>query len=85
MRDPLLGQIEQRHDEKAGHQHAVERAHRGDEIFAAFHHEEGADHRVRRLAAHAHVIAAPRLVGGPGSPIEALLVARRERLAPRIS
>ena len=34
-RDPLLGQVEQRHDVAAGDQHAVERTHRGDEIVAA--------------------------------------------------
>src|SRR6266702_5378609 len=72
--DPLLRQMEQRHDKKAGHQHAVERPHRGDEVLAAFRREQRLDHRIDRLAANAHVVAASRLVGGGRSPIEALLV-----------
>src|SRR5499427_10411619 len=83
-RDPLGRKIKQRDDIETGDEHAVERAHRGDEIAAVFRLQERADHRIDGRTLDAHVIAGPGLIGGGRPPIEGLLVAGRQRLVPTI-
>src|SRR5215211_4496679 len=46
MRDPLIRQMKQRHDIKAGHQHAIERTDGGDEAGAVARRQHRFDHGV---------------------------------------
>src|SRR5215510_4098259 len=82
--DPLRRKMEQRDHVEAGDQHAVERAHGGDEVVAAFCLEEGCDHGIDGGALDAHIVAGAGQVGGLRAPIESLLVARRQRLFPAV-
>src|SRR6516164_7383653 len=83
-RDPLGRKIKQRDDVETGDEHAIERAHCGDEIAAVLRFQERGDHRIDGRTLDAHVIARAGLVGGGRPPIEGLLVAGRQRLVPAV-
>ena len=82
--DPLLGDEEQRDHVVAGQQHAIERAHGGDEILFGLGLQHRLDHGVgRRVLDTGEVIGAGRL-RRRRRPAEQLLVARRQRRRPRV-
>ena len=71
-----------RHDVMVPQQHAVERVGGGDEIGAVLGEDDLIDHRVDRRIFDADQVVRAGLVGGLRTPIAALLVAGRQRLAP---
>ena len=65
-------------------QHAIERLGGGDEVGAALGENHLIDHRIDRRILDADQIERARLIGGLRAPIAALLVAGRQRFAPRL-
>ncbi len=80
----MLSGIKQRDSVEAGHQGPVERTNRRHEggVLAGLQH--GGDQGVDGGVLGAHVVAGALDVGGLASPVERLLVARRQRLIPAV-
>ena len=76
--------MEERDDVIAGQEHAVERAHGGDEMIAGVRREQGIDHGIHRLPIDAGIIEGPLGAGGLAAPAEGLLIAGRQRCRPEI-
>ena len=85
QRPPILRRMEERDQVEAGDQHAVERAHRGDEILAVGRREQRVDHRVDRRIVRAGEIERAGIVHGRRGPAIVLLVAGRQRRRDRRS
>src|SRR5262249_8722805 len=80
--EPLLWQIEQRHDIVAREKEAVERSHRGVEPVAVLRFEQGLDHGVDAGALYPCVVERAVSHRSVASPAESLLVAGRQRHRP---
>src|SRR3979411_606636 len=82
--DPLLSNVKQGDSVEARHQGPVERPHRRDEISVLACLQHCRDQNVDGGVFCAHVVSRSLIVRGLASPIERLLVARRQRLIPAV-
>ena len=71
-----------RHDVEIPQQHAVERPGGGDQLVAVLGENDAIDERIDRRVLDADQVARAGNIGGLRAPVAALLVARRQRLAP---
>src|ERR1700761_5920528 len=83
-RNPLLCDVKYGNCIETRYQGAVERPHRRNEVRALPGRQQGGNHRVHCLALGAHIVPRPRTVGRGTSPVEPLLIARRQRLVPAV-
>src|SRR5688572_27652144 len=82
MSHPLRRDAEQRHSIKSRREHAIFSADGRDEVGAVIRLQHGSDRSVDGGALYSHVVAGAFGLGRGGAEIEALFVARRQRLIP---
>src|SRR5258707_14796538 len=80
--DPFLSDVKQRDSVEARHQDPVKRARRRNERRMLARLQHGRDQGVDGGIFCAHVVSRALVIRGLASPIERLLVARRQRLVP---
>src|SRR5262249_50009927 len=81
-RRPLLAVRPLRHNVVVPQQHAIEGARRSHKLVTALGENDAIDQRVDRGVFDSDQVSGTRLLGGLGSPVAALFVAGRQRLAP---